>query len=958
MNNISLKTDTHLTPQFLSNFRGNNVFNFLEKELNNCDEFFMSVAFITQSGITPFLQTLKELEEKGVKGKILTTDYLSFSQPAALDILDSLHNIELRMYETTQSGNSGFHTKGYLFKKDENFVVIIGSSNLTQSALFRNYEWNVKCSVNEDSNYIQGIREEFDSLWAKSSRYALCKEKYKEAYLKNTLVRDDVKHALKNLDSATSKDIRPNDMQKCFISNLTELIKRGAKRALLISATGTGKTYASALAVKNILQSKKGKVLFVSHREQINLQARKSYQRIFGSNCLMGMLSGNSNDVMQAKKCDFLFSTVQTISKEAYLHQFPRNYYSIIILDECHRVGADSYQTIINYFNPNLLLGMSASPERSDDFDVFKTFHYNIAYEIRLQQALENDLLCPFHYFGITDLEVEEKNVDLNRFNKLASDERVDYIISKAKYYGYSGNKLKGLVFCSTKEEARLLSAQFNNKKRGYRTMALSGEDSQEKRKEAISRLESDDPERSLDYIFTVDIFNEGVDIPQINQILLLRPTQSPIIFVQQVGRGLRKYIDKEYVVILDFIGNYTNNYMIPIALSGDRSGNKDNIRRCLLEPNNLISGASTIHFDSIARERIYASIDTAVLNSTRQLKDEYKSLKLKLGRIPNLEDFDSYGELDPLRIISKCGSYYDFLVAYEPDYNIRLNSVQNEMVNFISSKLVAGKRVQELLLLDILVNGQYERPFMEWKRILEKDYHIKCDKIITQSVINVLTNEFYGVGSTKEKYKHCIFLTNEGDVHPSFVKELRKSEFKDMILELLDFGLKRNAINYQKSGTFVLYKKYTYDDVCRLLNWEKNVVANSIGGYFYDERTNTFPVFINYNKADDISESINYEDRFVDNETIIALSKNRRTRESKEVQRIIHSAENKMQILLFLRKNKDDKESKEFYYLGNMKCTDNITDVKMSNGDNAVEIEYKLDKPVEDNLYEYLLMN
>ena len=608
---------------------------------------------------------------------------------------------------------------------------------------------------------------------------------------------------------------------------------------------------------------------------------------------------------------------------------------------------------------------MSASPERSDDFDVFKTFDYNIAYEIRLQQALENSLLCPFHYFGITDLQVDEAELSFDKFRYLASDQRVDYIISKAQYYGFSGENLKGLVFCSSKEEARLLSKQFNNRlnpnyeSRNYRTVALSGEDSQDTRMKAIERLESDDLETRLDYIFTVDIFNEGVDIPQINQILLLRPTQSPIIFVQQVGRGLRKYLDKEFVVILDFIGNYTNNYMIPIALSGDRSGNKDNIRRCLLEPNNLINGASTIHFDSIARERIYSSIDTAKLNTIKQLKAEYQTLRYKLGRIPDLEDFDMHGELDPLRIIYSCDSYYYFLVDYEPDYTVRLNQVQNEMVNFISSKLVAGKRVQELLLLDIIVNTRVKNPLLKWKTVLEDEYKITCDKALTINVINVLTNKFYGIGSTKEKFKHCIFLTDEGSIHPMFAKELQKSvAFRDIIQELLDFGLKRNETNYNRSGSFVLYKKYTYDDVCRLLNWEKNIVATNIGGYFYDETTNTFPVFINYNKSEDISESINYEDRFITNDTIIALSKNKRTRESKDVQRIIHSDQNKMQMLLFLRKNKDDQESKEFYYLGPMKNTDNIIDVKMANGDNAVEIEYKLDNPIDENLYEYFLMN
>ena len=279
--------------------------------------------------------------------------------------------------------------------------------------------------------------------------------------------------------------------------------------------------------------------------------------------------------------------------------------YSVIVLDECHRSGAESYQKIINYFEPELLLGMSASPERTDDFDVFKLFDHNIACEVRLQQALENDMLCPFHYFGITDLEIEgEENDDLSRFRYLTSDKRVKYILERAEYYGFSGDRVKGLIFCSRKEEARELSDKFNQTGR-YSTIMLSGDDSQQVREDAIERLVSDSRKDRLDYIFTVDIFNEGVDVPEINQVILLRPTESPIIFVQQLGRGLRKAEGKEFVIVLDFIGNYQTNYMIPIALSGDRTGNKDNIRRSLMEGNNIIKGASTIYFDEISRDRI-----------------------------------------------------------------------------------------------------------------------------------------------------------------------------------------------------------------------------------------------------------------------------------------------------------------------------------------------------------------
>lgn len=344
-----------------------------------------------------------------------------------------------------------------------------------------------------------------------------------------------------------------------------------------MTRAGTGKTYASAFALRE-MQPKKA--LFLVHREQIAKQAVKSYKRVLGYTKKFGLLSGTSRQL----DAEYLFSTMQMMAKPEIHMQFQPDEFDIIVVDEVHHVGAGSYQRIMEYFKPQFWLGMTASPD-TNQYDIYSVFGHNIAYEIRLQQALEEDLLCPFHYFGITELDVDgqvfDDNSGLRNFNALVSDARVDYVIEKANYYGYSGERVKGLVFCSRKDEAKELSRKFNE--RGYQTAVLTGEDSQERREQVIERLTNDECKADqLDYIFTVDIFNEGVDVPEINQIIMLRPTESPVVFIQQLGRGLRKFDDKEYVVILDFIGNYTNNFMIPIALSGNRTYNKDNIRKYL----------------------------------------------------------------------------------------------------------------------------------------------------------------------------------------------------------------------------------------------------------------------------------------------------------------------------------------------------------------------------------------
>lgn len=674
----------------------------------------------------------------------------------------------------------------------------------------------------------------------------------------------------------------------------------------------------------------------------------------------MELLSGTNNDIDKAKEAQFLFSTMNMMAKEDVREHFDRQHFSVIILDECHRSGAKSYQKIIDYFTPELLLGMSASPERSDNFDVFQLFDHNIACEIRLQQALENEMLCPFHYFGITDLVIEdEEDDDLSKFRHLTSDRRVKYILERAAYYGHSGERVKGLIFCSSKKEAQELSNKFNTIGK-YNTIMLSGEDSQEAREEAVERLVSDDLRDRLDYIFTVDIFNEGVDVPEINQVILLRPTESPIIFVQQLGRGLRKAEGKEFVVILDFIGNYQTNYMIPIALSGDRTGNKDNIRRSLMEGDKVITGASTIYFDEISRNRIYKSIDVANLNLFRLLRQDYQSLKNKLGRIPRLKEFDEMGELDPLRLIDNKGSYQAFLRDIrDPDFKERdkwKNAAMYKILEFISRGFAAGKRIHELAVLKSLI----EEPRRDVWDAVKEAYGVEMGDAMKQSVVNVLKGEFF-----RRQCLQFALIKSDDSGHillsDAFQEALKTKTFKDAVLELIDFGIYRHQRDYSEvyPGTlFNLYKKYTYSEVCWLLGWRSEEVSLNIGGYKYDSYSNTYPVFINYEKDDDITATTRYEDRFTDQSSLIAISKSNRTIDSDEVQNAVHSQERNILMPLFVRKNKDDRTSKEFYFMGTMHHDgEHLHQFEMDDtgGVTAVEIGYKLDTPVEHNLYEYI---
>lgn len=976
MNNSNLA----YRPQFIynDNKNGQKVFSAIEDELLRCDSFAISVAFITRGGITPLLQTLQELERRGVPGRILTTDYLCFSDPVALDTIASLSNIELRMYQTERAGN-GFHTKGYIFRKSEEYRFIIGSSNLTQDALTRNMEWNTKLVSTNKGEMVNSVLMEFEKLW-NATEYTKpyaefieeYRRKYEEKQLFNKMVAEQKRIAKsETVPSVEAYTLQPNSMQKTFIYNLLELRNKGVDKALLISATGTGKTYASAFAMRELGFKR---VLFLVHRNQIAKQARASFERVFGSRIKTGLVSGIKHDY----DGDFVFATVQTLSKPENLERFSRDYFDACIYDEAHHTSAGSYKRVMDYFTPEFTLGMTATPDKRDDNiegrNIYEIFDHNIAYEIRLQQAMDEDLLCPFHYFGITDLAVisdegKSKEEQLENFRYLTSDERVKYVMKQAAYFGYSGERVKGLIFCSRIDEARELSKKFNEQ--GLRTIVLSGSDSEETRAEAIERLTMDvksGEDDYLDYIITVDIFSEGTDIVEVNQVIMLRPTQSPIVFIQQLGRGLRKASEKEFVVILDFIGNYKNNFMIPIALSGDRSYNKDNIRRYLMEGGRVIPGASTIHFDEISRKRIFAAVDNANFSDIKLIKENYTNLKNKLGRIPKLKDFDDYGEMDVLRIFdnNSLGSYYKFLVKYEKEYKVRLTPEEEKVVEFVSKKLANGKRIHELKLLQRMLF--YTHPlllFAGLKEELGANYGILMNDVQKKNIVNIMTNEF-PAGASKKTYSDCVFIEKDeglGDdyhISKSFEEMLTNKDFCEILKELVAFGISRYERDYShtyKETNFVLNQKYTYEDVCRLLDWETNEVPLNIGGYKYDKNTKTFPVFINYDKSNEISDTTKYEDHFTSSSSLIAISKSGRSIASEDVQNFLHAKERGIQVHLFVRKNKDDKISKEFYYLGQMEASGNVKEFVMPNTDKtAVEIEWMLDVPVREDIYNYIV--
>lgn len=958
-------------PAFVSNNpdEGKKVISVIEDELMKCDQFQISVAFITMGGITPLLQTLKELEKRQIPGQILTTNYLNFSEPRALKKLQELSNVTLKMYDVDRA-DQGFHTKGYIFKKEEIYRIIIGSSNITSAALTKNKEWNTKIVSTEQGEMAQEIVREFYQLW--DSKYALPFDDFYENYKqKYEIIKKQRKIAKQDEISSTAKyKLEPNSMQVGFITNLRKIVEAGENRALLISATGTGKTYASAFAMRELGFDR---VLFLVHRSTLAKQALASFRNVFEDKKSMGIVGAGYSDY----DADYIFAMVETLHKEDNLRKFDPEEFDCIVLDEAHHSPANTYQKVMEYFKPKLFLGMTATPDKRDDGEasknVYELFHYQIAYEIRLQQAMEEDLLCPFHYFGISDISVvtdeqmKARNISEENFGKLTSDERVRHVIEQAKYYGYSGERVKGLIFCSRNRECEELSAKFNEL--GYRTIALSGDNKDKEREKAFERLamneeDATDEMQPLDYIFSVDILNEGVDIVEVNQVIMLRPTQSPIVFIQQLGRGLRKAENKEYVVILDFIGNYNNNFMIPVALSGDRTYNADTIRKYVISGNNTIPGASTVHFDEIAKEKIFNSIDK-IKGMRSIIKESYISLKNRIGRTPLLFDFYEQGEIDPLVIIREYKTYWKFMENVEKGkYFCKLNDHEKLILEYLSKTILSGVRPSELFILQKLLTKKtfsVDEVQKELKRLL--DYNI-TDQEMGESV-KVLQGCFTSKDEEYQKYKTIEIMDYDEKqgvrCFASYANYLLDSEFNTQVKDIINVGLARYRDKYAhgkvEQTPFVLYEKYSRRDVSLLMNCGKDMSSTMYG---MSRIGDDVFIFITYHK-EEAEEGKNYADgkpdyadAFEDNLIFKWDSQIGKDNSSPYMQKVLTAPRKHLLV------KKSDAES-SFYYMGQFDIIESVDSQKEDNSGKMkpiAKVTMKMHHPVREDLLRYLQSN
>ncbi|MDD3241341.1 MAG: DEAD/DEAH box helicase family protein [Bacilli bacterium] len=761
-------------PNIVINENSKNIKEKIQELLQSSSRVDIAVSYVVWSGLSLIYDDLKKFDSNS---RLLLTTEGMVTDPRSLQKLSEL-NMQVKVY-VPFNGAKGFHLKTYLFENESKRTLLIGSSNISSRAFGLVHEMAVEIDADSKGYIVEKYNEVFEQLWEDEYSEFLSEqyiEGYKILYKEYKKMKKDIENIVED-----SGLIKPNYMQEKALKSLEDC-RETTDRGLVIAATGTGKTYLSAFDVKN---SKYRKVLFLVHNRLILTSAIKTFKKVFNDK---SMLELTSNNVEEVYTSDFIFTTDKT-AYNCLFNKIPKDYFEYIIYDEAHKIGLETkYSELLEYFTPKFTLGITATPERTDNPDyLFKTFKYSIPYEIRLLEAMKYELVCPFTYYGLTLKE-----------NLLKANEEYDYA-ELAKYLkkviaekGHYGEKLKCLIFCSSINEAKSTSEELS--KIGFKSVASVSSESGNDRdstEQYINDLKSD-IDGTLEIICTVNKFNEGIDIPDINTIIMLRNTVSSIIYLQQLGRGLRKTNDQhKYVTIFDIIGNSKNNYSIAQVLTGNTTVDKRNLYRYANEEFQTVSPFINVQIEKEAMENIIKSISNNFTVKTK-IKEKFRDELFRFKEIPTLLELyinPNFKELDLLQLLFR--NFYDpFEEYYYTKYFIeKSNKFINDFFTLISQFVFRGYDNKTLKDYVKILKGEKVK-----NEILEK---VLLSTEITNGISTFIFSDYYK--ATKNNPKVFVISDNYLTLNDEIYKELEKNNAMKLFEEHIElFEYLSNQIEYQ----------------------------------------------------------------------------------------------------------------------------------------------------------------
>lgn len=912
---------------FLTNYSNDTFLQRLKGCFNKCYSFSLTVSFIKEAGLRLIQKEIENALNRGVKGRIITSTYQNFTDIPSLRIfkkwMETYPNFSCHL-DFNSFEDNGFHTKGYIFQTKNGYEFLVGSSNITRFALLKNIEWNISLTRNKEDKIINEALLEFDSLWNKTNPLSEEIIKKYTTQIEYAIERWDMDYGYNQIK------VVPNAMQKAALKEIRRYRDMGEKRALIIAATASGKTFLAAFDAYNFNAKR---LLFVVHRDTILNDAKKTFEKIFGSTRTYGLFTGQEKNL----DADFIFATNAMMA--THLDSFNPNNFDYIIFDECHHITNTTYEKILNYFTPAFLLGLTATPERMDKQDVFAIFNYVVPYELRLRDAINNDLVVPFKYFAVRDEMIDYSDKEKVNFlkNYFKDDNHIQFISNQIEKHRPEG-KLKAIGFCRSIDHAREMSLQMDGL--GYHTTYLTGENNTGERSKAFEDLADDN--NDLEIIFAVDILNEGVDLPSVNMVLFLRPTESQTIFIQQLGRGLRKYKGKDHLTVLDFIGNsYDRSTQIALGLGSLSSSTV--LEKALLSSlvrNNFkdlgLPGVE-IHFDERSKEEILKHIENTNFNTAFRLRSDYFSFKKYLAekRYPSHMDYlNSDCAPDLLRFLKakmkgkKNYSYYNFLRNIGEDVPL-FNESEIRLLEVISDLLPLTRREEYLIIKQVLENQiDFDLLTKEYKRVNTYSLKTAADNLISRKVI--INSNPYKLNYEKGK----------------------GTAFEDFLVDLLEYGLERYENEFGDfEGPFKMYGNYQKDKIMMEIDGKQ---YSYMQGTKYDTKNKITYVFVGLEKDKVAKGNFDYKDKFLSPSIFQWESVNKTTKDNAEGKKLLATKI----VHLFVRKvDEEDGIVLPFTYFGTGKftnCRDSQNDDKPTlmfdiELDHEVDEEYRFDFQVPE---------